>query len=241
MRKIISISILVLLVFHASYVPPSLAETTRLPAEVAVRTPDCFDVEVYSSVLEKEEEIGEEESGRSYLEYSNTLDEEKEAYHAYLNLKFETKIAAIATIISKSKDLDKKKIDQILSDKNLSTWSLARDLVCSYEKYSKYVNHFAFTYSVDPEATSRGVSVSELLMAANDTVSEWKKELKDSKKALDVALATYDQFTIAFPLHLKYREVIAELILYRQQFSLLRSLISCLPSKFVNQSTTKCE
>lgn len=241
MKKIISISILILLMFHTSYVPPILAEITELPEEVALRTPDCFGIKVYSSVLEKKEGVGEEGSGKYYTEYSATLDKEKEAYHAYLNLQFEKKVAAIATTIKKAKDFDKEKIDKILANENLSTWSLARDLICSYEKYSKYVDYFAFTYSVDSDAVTQGANVSELLEAANSTVSKWKKELKDSKKALDVALATYDQFTIAFPLHLKYREVISELILYRQQFSLLRSLISCLPSKFVNQSTTKCE
>lgn len=243
MKKVFTIIAVLFLFIHSSFGVITHAQTRKLPAEFANRSPDCRSVVVYSSVSDgkSDNEKDVERPGETYAEYSNSLDKEKKAYHKYLNKRFEINIVAISRALQKAKDLSEKDVNEIVGNEQFSTWKLASDLVCSYEKYSKYVNYFAFVHEISQESTVQEQNVRELLQAIDSDVNSWKRELADAKKALDLALATYDHFVIAFPMHLKYRQVIQELILYREQFRLLRELISCLPSKFVNQSTAKCE
>lgn len=235
MKKFLIISILFLLVAHAYFSVGSLAQEKKMPDNLAVRSKECASAAVYSSTSK------EEVSGSSYTEYSDSLSKERSAYHKYLNKRFEINVSILSYLLSRATEVDQKGVDSILREKSLSTWQLASTLICSYEKYAKYVDYFSNPNTVPADASEQGKAAAELIKATQDSITDWKKELQDSKKALDIALATYDQYTSAFSLHLKNREVIKELALYREQFGYLRSLMSCLPSKFVNQSTTKCE
>jgi hypothetical protein len=236
MKRLSIISVLLLLIIHLAGVLGSYAQDNVIPRDVAKRSPDCTDITVYSSTSEN----GEEDSGEYYEDYGKTLEGEQEAYHDYLNKRFETNIAAMSLVMKKTKDLSDENIQELFNDEQLATWTLARDLLCSYEKYAKYVEHVSFAYRV-PEDVEGNENTIEFLKQADSQIVEWKGELEDAKKALDIALATYDHYSTVFPLHIKNRQVIRELALYREQFGHLSKLFSCLPSKFVNQSTTKCE
>jgi hypothetical protein len=195
------------------------------------RSSFCQSVEVYSASSDAEP------IGFQYSQYSSDLDSEKSSYHAYVNKRFDANLREIGNVVSENKDITPEQFRELLVSKKLATWFLARELVCSFEKYSKILTRYSYDVTLNQ---NENTAIADLLRTNADRLSVWRAEIETAKKALDTALATYDQIAVTFPLHLQFRKAIQDLSLYREQFALIRKVIGCFPSKFVNNSTTQC-
>jgi hypothetical protein len=64
--------------------------------------------------------------------------------------------------------------------------------------------------------------------------------LDQAEKTLNLALEAYDQFRVAYPMHLKYQDIIKELETYNNKMAELEDYSKLWPGKFINASTTNC-
>lgn len=75
-------------------------------------------------------------------------------------------------------------------------------------------------------------------IVSRDTII--KDELSTAKKTLDQTLSAYDQLRVAWPIHLKYVDVYANLEKYRDKIVEIRHSTDSYPSKFIDLTTTSC-
>ncbi len=66
------------------------------------------------------------------------------------------------------------------------------------------------------------------------------RELELAGQTLDQALAAYNEFLLAQPMHVQYQEMIKHLEKYRDGLANIRKEVGEFPSKFVNATSTEC-
>lgn len=81
--------------------------------------------------------------------------------------------------------------------------------------------------------TQRTLSVSA-------RVEKIDAEIVNSKKALDVALATYDELKTSWTMHKRFMNIYKNLIKFRDKMAEVRHQVEEFPSKFIDATTTKC-
>lgn len=73
-----------------------------------------------------------------------------------------------------------------------------------------------------------------------ETLEKIDLELEVSQKTLDQALAAYNEFQTALPMHRKYREVIDSLEEYRDKVADIRNEVHLFPTTFLDVTTPSC-
>ena len=66
------------------------------------------------------------------------------------------------------------------------------------------------------------------------------KEITIAKATLDQALSAYDQLRLAWPMHVRYKQIYKDLETYRDKLVDIRQQTDAYPSKFIDLTTTKC-
>jgi len=66
------------------------------------------------------------------------------------------------------------------------------------------------------------------------------EQVEFAKQALDQTLSAYDQVTFAWPIHLKYVQIYADLETYRDKLVDVRHQTDLFPKKFIDLTTTSC-
>ncbi len=75
------------------------------------------------------------------------------------------------------------------------------------------------------------------IFSRNTNIDE---EIKIAKKALDQTLSAYDQLRLAWPMHVRYKQIYKDLQDYRDKIVDIRHQVDLYPSKFIDLTTTKC-
>jgi hypothetical protein len=110
--------------------------------------------------------------------------------------------------------------------------------MCSYEKYTKVLFHQ--TGQNISAQTSNTSDIQSLIGLIQERDLALYQEVVHSQQAIDTAIAVYSQFYQTYTLHLRFKDVIESLVKVRNMTSFMRTLVGCIPNKFVGVATTKC-
>jgi len=169
------------------------------------------------------------------------LNEMVTAYHFTINDIFNEKVKLI---------LDDKGTQEVPNDgdcegdeKNVSTYCVAVLVVKEFEAFQKELLtrsddiDLGFTQDTD---NPYDYSIEEITGVAQQQQDFIADTLVQSEQAMDLSLETYDQFRVAYPMHLYYMQVIDELETYNDEMAQIRAYSEYWPGKFIDATTTDC-
>jgi len=122
-------------------------------------------------------------------------------------------------------------------ENNYSTYCLAMTAAKEYEQFKATLVKRRQLVDIGTDANA---TLGEVVTKAFSKTTEIDLELARSKKALDSALANYNELRIAYPMHLQYLDLIKNLTQYNKKLTDLRKEVEKLPGKFIDASTAQC-
>lgn len=164
-----------------------------------------------------------------------TLTQVEKLYHQRVNDLFNAKLKLLKQGEKGSGTAEVPKGDEC-SENNYSTFCLAMASAEEYEKFKEAILKRKGYITLNPDDQSLDFAS----LTAVSQGSEIDNELTRSRKALDLALATYNEVLPAYRTHLKYLELIKALTDYNKKFSEFRKEVEKLPGKFIDATTAKC-
>lgn len=91
---------------------------------------------------------------------------------------------------------------------------------------------------------SAGTSLTANLIDFNDSTPKKVKfideEIKRAKQAMDQTLDAYSQLKSAWQMHVRYMDIFAELVKYRDHLVEIRKQTDAFPFRFIDATSTKC-
>jgi len=133
------------------------------------------------------------------------------------------------------------------NEKNVSTYCVAMGALNMYEAYAKTLDAISpLITEIEDEATAPVVgnvpgTVANLFSAIATTKSKIAEEKTNAMKVMDMTVSAYNEFRLAYPVHLKYELITKELYTYVNNLKKLRQTLYSFPAKFINSSSQSCK
>lgn len=168
------------------------------------------------------------------------FDDHVELYHSFLDEKvFGRHIAKVSEYETSQQLADFLKTKEGVCDAdNPRPNCVIEYAMCSYEKYAKVL--FQQTGQSLANQAFNTSDIQTLLNVIQERDAALFHEAQQSQQALDTTIAVYSQFFNTYQLHLRFKDVIAALVKVRNMTSYMRTLVGCIPNKFIGVATTKC-
>lgn len=215
------------------------------------------------SVLRFSGAAEEEEKKKSYAELD--AQEMIEHFHETVNDYFNVRIKKLVALSKNKEKGDLEKLSLLLAPPtfnidpatkqpssrtpcagegdqiNLSTYCLSQIAVNEYFDFRAGMLVAREKAKVDSALQGRDLSdVYKNVQSYAATVETIDREIALARETLDQALATYNEFQLALPLHTKYLQVITALESYRDKVAKVRKEIDQYPPTFLDVTTTAC-
>ena len=181
------------------------------------------------------------------IKYSELKDE----YHQDINELFANSIQKMLDVVGAETSLDQVCTDKSITKKisnSVTTYELSQKAVCRYARYKTILNakiNYILTQNInDPDIQGLLKDNSNLqfttLQALQLFQDQVENELHIAKISIDKTLAAYDEMIIMYPLHLRFRCIIADLLTMRTHLAKLVNIFFCL-ERYINASSDKLD
>lgn len=170
-----------------------------------------------------------------YMKEGAKYDEVKALYQKRVNDLFNSKLALMKSGDSGSGTAEIPTGDNC-SENNYSTFCLALAAAQEYQNYVVGLEKLKQTVDI-PE---NDLSIESISSGVISKRADINNEIERAKKALDVALATYNELSGVYRQHLEYQKLIQNLTKYNKKIIEFRKEVEKLPSKFIDASTAEC-
>lgn len=182
-----------------------------------------------------------------------------DAYHGGMNDYFNGKISKLNTLLDKPEfyledDFIVPDIDPVNDDfaaisekckENVSTYCVAIGALDRYIEYVKVLNNLLGTLANEESEDSAFMSGVKNIGALLETTEERNKkinaEFSEAKEVLEAAIAAYNEYRLAYPLHKRYEQIIKDLIKYKLALKAIRREATFFPIKFIDATSSQCE
>lgn len=167
-------------------------------------------------------------------------------YHEQMNDYFNKKIGAFVDTELDDPAQFPPTDGGICTEENVSTYCVSMGALDRYVAYMKTLNGVSSTVlslSKDIPMTPGAPTnlLTSILSAATSTDDLIKKERNDSLSTMEATINAYNEFRMAYPMHLKYKEIISDLYKYRDLLSDFRSKVSSFPAEFSSVTSDSCK
>jgi len=167
----------------------------------------------------------------------------KGTYHNNMNDYFNDKVNHLIEILEKddfqeNPDFMVPDTEADCTSNNVSTYCVSMGAV---NLYIDYINTLQKLNSTIPTATLN--SNSTLRDALNSVISQdtdVNSEIADAEITLKASLRLYDEFKRAYPMHIKYKEIIINLTKYKQSLQKITRKVRFFPLKFIDTTSSEC-
>lgn len=136
---------------------------------------------------------------------------------------------------------------------NVSTYCVAMGAVDIFTAYMKTLDDVsAPILSLNKDAASQQpallpivgnpfAAVRSILGAATNVEDAIGEERIEAEKVLDMAIAAYNEFRLAYPMHKKYEEIIVDLYKYRDMIADITTKTMDFPGEFIDATSKSCQ
>lgn len=181
-----------------------------------------------------------------------------DGYHGEMNEYFNAKIKKMVALVDTPgfyQNVEKKKqflppaelkdsddvatIVQKCGENNLSSYCVG---IGALKMYSEYLVRLKYLESnIDLGSVPVGSSALEVLRSQNSNVQDFRRESQEANAVMEATVAAYNEFRLAYPMHIKYQEILTQLTKYKLIMKDVRLRVAEFPVRFVDASTNKCE
>ncbi|MDX9971237.1 MAG: hypothetical protein RBS56_05030 [Candidatus Gracilibacteria bacterium] len=175
----------------------------------------------------------------------------KSSYHEAMNDLFNEKLFKLSEILEKENFYEDKNFNvpeganmdnykEKCGDENVSTYCVSME---GLDIYMTYLNTLAQMKSKVParEQEEDELDLNSVYFAINSRNLEITNEIENARKVFMSTLSAYNEYRIAYPVHIKNQEIIKSLTKYRKALSSLRKIVDMLPSKFIDATSAYCK
>jgi menaquinone-dependent protoporphyrinogen IX oxidase len=174
----------------------------------------------------------------------------KNSYHASMNQFFNDKMENLNEILATDNFFDNPSfnppsIRQECDNNNVSSYCVSVQALDIYMKYLEVLESIKGQLILnkigDTENSVNYERLDSLLYHTADQNERIDTEIEDAKKVLEATISAYDEFTLAYPMHKKYQEVIKNLVKYKIALKDIRKRVMRFPEKFIDATSAYCE
>lgn len=166
-------------------------------------------------------------------------------YHDEMNEIFNERISKLVEIIEKENFWEDPNFlapenAAGCTEENVSTYCLSQEGLESLMSFLEEMNlrKGEFADSFWTSSSDRGLDV----LAATDLKNiQIDQEMRDAERALDAALAVYNEFSLAYVMHERYEEIIDNLVKYKLALEDVRKEVQQFPGRFIDSTSEICE
>jgi hypothetical protein len=176
----------------------------------------------------------------------------KAEYHSTMNDYFNYKIELfLDTELDSPNQIPP--TDKACYDENISTYCVAMGAVDIFAAYMKTLDQVsAPILSLNKDAASQQpallpivgnpfAAVRSIFGAAADIDSAVDLERVEAEKVLDMSVAAYNEFRLAYPMHKKYEKIISDLYKYRDMIADITTKTMDFPGEFIDATSKSCQ
>lgn len=189
---------------------------------------------------------------------TKTYSEAFDAYNGEMSDFFDKKIAKLVETVRSDgfyQNAEKKKLflppatlldsdilDQIVvkcGDENLSSYCVSMVALKKYEEYISHITPMRSNISFPSGRTA--TSIDEILNSMSRRDQEINKQTEEAKAVMEATVSSYNEFRLAYPMHIKYAEILKQLTKYKLILKDIRLRAAEFPNRFVDVSTSQCQ
>jgi len=188
------------------------------------------------------------------LEGKKDYDDLKSEYHKAMNDYFNYKFDLLETLIEKDKKFFENKdfkSPEIVADNfddryteiinkcktNVSSYCVSMGALDLYMTYLESLNAQEGTLPyVEP-----GMGIDELLTQIKSRNDDIKEETEEAKFVMEATTAAYNEFAMAYPMHIQYENIIRNLMKYRIALESIHKQVVTFPVRFADATSDQCE
>ncbi|PKL36618.1 hypothetical protein CVV38_01810 [Candidatus Peregrinibacteria bacterium HGW-Peregrinibacteria-1] len=123
---------------------------------------------------------------------------------------------------------------------NVSSYCVSMGALDVYMTYVRTLTQVQETLDIDPEIVIQDLSVQSLMGDTTSRNNEIAQEIIEAEEIMEATMAAYNEFRMAYPMHIQYQEVLENLIAYRRKLRDLQFEVNRFPGKFINTTTLEC-
>lgn len=124
-------------------------------------------------------------------------------------------------------------------EENLSSYCISIGALSKYDQYIKKLQEIKG--DVNLSGVSSFSSISETLNSLDKRNQTINKQSEQANAVMQATVAAYNEFRLAYPMHVKYQEILKQLTKYKLILKDIRLRAAEFPVRFVDVSTSKCE
>ena len=204
-----------------------------------------------------EKELGPSWSNFDYNpdenEYKNKkYSELNDEYHQDINDLFAESIQKMLDVIETETSLDQICTDKLITKKvrqAITTYEISQKALCRYARYKGILNaklNYIATQDINnPDVraflddTDHNLQF-DTFQALQLFREQVETELDIARVSIDKTLAIYDEMIIMYPLHLRFRCIISDLLIFRNHLAKLVNIFFCL-ERYINAGSDKLD
>lgn len=181
---------------------------------------------------------------QAYNRYHNSMNEFFNAKMKHLNELIDAEDFENKDFIPPSQDKlpnldpvkdDRKEILKKCTEANVSTYCVSMGALDLYIDYLNSLKRLKTSL-----ANSSGDSITELIASTSTRNENINRELEEAKRVLEATVSAYNEYRLAYPMHKKYQQIAANLVLYRSALNEINRQLVTWPVEFVDATTHKC-
>lgn len=180
------------------------------------------------------------------------------AYNGEMNDFFNAKIKKMVALVNTPdfyQNVDKKKLflppislldtDDIpaiikkCGEENLSSYCVSMTALNKYDDYIKKLTELKG--EVNLSGLSDFSSIDETLGELDQRNQSINQQTEQAKSVMEATVAAYNEFRLAYPMHVKYQEILTQLTKYKLLLKDIRLRAAEFPLRFVDVSTSQCQ
>ncbi|MFC1615502.1 hypothetical protein ACFL21_00020 [Patescibacteria group bacterium] len=173
----------------------------------------------------------------------------KAAYHTEMNDYFNDKIEKLVEILEEDKFYNNENFiapqgvnldnyQELCVEENVSSYCVAMGALDRYVAYTTTLSGITgYLISFDYEQTGTKYDLLSQSEYFNEDITI---ELEESKRVMEGTVAAYNEFRLAYPMHIKFEDIINSLMKYRIALKDIRKQVKKFPTKFVDATSVTC-
>jgi hypothetical protein len=175
----------------------------------------------------------------------------KSSYHDAMNEFFNSKLEILSEILEDENFYEDERFivpdgvntenyKENCPEDNVSTFCISMQALEIYDTYIQTLNLMKDKL-ISREERGDEINIEGILQLTSSRNTNISDEIIEAEKALMMTVSAYNEYRIAYPMHIENQKIIKSLIKYRRELMWVRRWVELFPSRFVDATSAYCK